>query len=70
VNGEELEITPKGQDKPTEKSFKEPGSSIYEQGIKARQSRVGKQTSVRYGNFWVVVLGNVLPVVIIAAILF
>jgi hypothetical protein len=34
VNGEELEITPKGQDKATEKSFKEPGSSIYEQGLK------------------------------------
>jgi hypothetical protein len=31
---QELEITPQGQSQPTEKSFKETGSSIYEQGLK------------------------------------
>src|SRR5579863_6970806 len=33
VNGDELTITPKAQSQPTEKSYKEPGSSIYEQGL-------------------------------------
>src|SRR3954453_5272646 len=31
---QELDITPKGQTQPTEKSYKEAGSSIYEQGLK------------------------------------
>ncbi|HSE61441.1 MAG TPA: ATP-dependent zinc metalloprotease FtsH [Candidatus Saccharimonadales bacterium] len=34
INGDELTITPKDSDKPTEKSVKENGSSIYEQGLK------------------------------------
>src|SRR5436190_23029419 len=34
VDGDTLKITPKNQTQPTEKSFKEPGSSIYEQGLK------------------------------------
>jgi cell division protease FtsH len=69
VNGEELDVTPKGQDKPTEKSFKEPGSSIYEQGLKQGKVELVNKPQSDSGNFWVVVLGNVLPVVIIAAIL-
>jgi len=69
VNGEELEVTPKGQDKATEKSFKEPGSSIYEQGLKQGKVELVNKPQSDSGNFWVVILGNVLPVVIIAAIL-
>jgi cell division protease FtsH len=69
VSGEELEITPKGQDKATEKSFKEQGSSIYEQGLKQGRVELVNKPQSDTGNFWVVVLGNVLPVVIIAAIL-
>jgi cell division protease FtsH len=34
INGDELTITPQGSDKPTQKSVKESGSSIYEQGLK------------------------------------
>jgi len=33
IQGNEIKITPKDQDKPTEKSVKEGGSSIYEQGL-------------------------------------
>jgi cell division protease FtsH len=33
ISGDDLKITPKGQDKATEKSTKENGSSIYEQGL-------------------------------------
>jgi len=34
IQGDELTITPKGSDQPTEKSVKENGSSIYDQGLK------------------------------------
>src|SRR5689334_6021958 len=34
IAGEQLSITKKGDTKPTEKSRKEAGSSIYEQGLK------------------------------------
>jgi cell division protease FtsH len=33
INGDDLTITPQGSDKPTQKSIKEGGSSIYEQGL-------------------------------------
>jgi cell division protease FtsH len=68
VDGEKLEITPKGQSTPTEKSFKEQGSSIYEQGLnQGKVELVNKPQSSNNG--WVMILANVLPVVIIAFIL-
>ena len=33
IEGDELTVTPKGQSAPTERSYKEDGSSIYEQGL-------------------------------------
>lgn len=33
IQGNEIQVTPKGEDKPTERSTKEGGSSIYEQGL-------------------------------------
>src|SRR5437763_1293674 len=69
VNGEELVITPKGQDKPTEKSFKEQGSSIYEQGLKQGKVSLENKPQSSGDNVWIQVLVNVLPVVIIASIL-
>lgn len=33
IEGSDMKITPDGKDKPTEKSYKEEGSSIYEQGL-------------------------------------
>ncbi|MBM3210392.1 ATP-dependent zinc metalloprotease FtsH [Candidatus Saccharibacteria bacterium] len=33
IEGNEMTITPEGEDEPTQKSFKEAGSSIYEQGL-------------------------------------
>ena len=33
IQGDDIEVTPKGQEKPTEKTVKETGSSIYEQGL-------------------------------------
>ena len=70
VNGDqELEITPKGQNNPTEKSYKESGSSIYEQGLKQGVTTVVNKPSSGSSGIWVTLLGSVLPVVIIAVIL-
>lgn len=33
ISGNDIKVTPDGKDKPTEKSYKEAGSSIYEQGL-------------------------------------
>lgn len=33
IEGNDIKVTPDGKDKPTEKSYKEEGSSIYEQGL-------------------------------------
>jgi cell division protease FtsH len=38
IQGNDVKVTPKGQDKATERSMKEGGSSIYEQGLKQNGS--------------------------------
>lgn len=70
VNGDELDITPKGQNSATEKSFKEPGSSIYEQGLKqGKVELTNKPASDSGSTIWGQLLVGVLPVIIIAFIL-
>src|SRR6266404_284262 len=70
VNGDqELDIIPLGQNQPTEKSFKEAGSSIYEQGLKQGKTTVVNKPSSNNGSIWVGLLTGVLPVIIIAFIL-
>ena len=68
ITGNELEITPKGQTKATEKSRKETGSSIYEQGLEqGKVELVNKEEKT--SDLWVMLGVNILPVVIIALIL-
>jgi cell division protease FtsH len=70
VSGDNLLITPKGQPQPTEKSLKEPGSSIYEQGL--QQGKVTLENKPQSGGtsgIWGQLLVSVLPVIIIAVIL-
>src|SRR5581483_3952685 len=70
VNGDQLQVTPKGESKPTEKSFKEPGSSIYEQGLKqGKVTLVNKPSSGGANSIWGQLIVSVLPVIIIAFIL-
>jgi cell division protease FtsH len=69
VNGDELDVTPKGETKPTEKSFKEAGSSIYEQGLKQGKVELVNKPQSSSNGVWLTLLANVLPVVIIAFIL-
>jgi cell division protease FtsH len=69
IGEQELEVTPQGQAQPTEKSFKEPGSSIYEQGLKQGKAVVENKPDKNNDSLWVGLLTGVLPVIIIAAIL-
>ncbi len=69
VNDNQLSITPVGQTKATEKSFKEPGSSIYEQGLKQGKVELNNKPQSGSNSIWITLLGSVLPVVIIAVII-
>jgi cell division protease FtsH len=69
VSGNQLQVTPKGEKAPTEKSFKEDGSSIYEQGLKQGKVTLSNKPTSNSGSIWVGLLTGVLPVIIIAAIL-
>lgn len=69
VTGNELQVTPKGEKSATEKSFKEDGSSIYEQGLQHGKVTLTNKPQSNSGSIWVGLLTGVLPVIIIAAIL-
>lgn len=67
-----LEITPEGEEKPTLRSTKEAGSTIYEQGLKADVEglTVDPQPASSAGATWASIGINLLPVIIIALVLF
>jgi cell division protease FtsH len=70
VNGDqELDITPAGANHATEKSFKEIGSSIYEQGLKQGKVELVNKPNSDSSGLWVGLLTGVLPVIVIAVIL-
>ncbi len=69
VTGEELAVTPKGSDKPTEQSRKEAGSSIYEQGLKQGKVEIVNKKESTTGDLWLQLGVNILPIIIITIIL-
>ena len=57
IQGNDITVTPKGEDKPTEKSVKEGGSSIYEQGLEQNKTKVTIEQPSETGNIiWNVAL--------------
>lgn len=70
VDNDALEITKKDQDKPTEKSNKEPGSSIYEQGLTNKEVIVDIKPSNSAGSTWESIGISLIPVIIISLVLF
>lgn len=70
IEGDELLITPKAETEPTQKSYKEPGSSIYEQGLQQGKVELdNKPQSGGSNSIWGQLLVSVLPVILIAFIL-
>ncbi|MEI6480814.1 MAG: ATP-dependent zinc metalloprotease FtsH [Candidatus Saccharibacteria bacterium] len=70
IKGNNLTVTPKDADKPTEKSYKEAGSSIYEQGLTNRTVEVDPQAESNGSSFWLSLASGVIPVILISAVLF
>ncbi len=70
IDGNDLEITKKGEDKPTQKSHKEPGSSIYEQGLTNRDVALSVKPQSSSGSTWANIGISILPIIIISAVLF
>lgn len=68
IQGNDIKVTPKGQDKATEKSVKEAGSSIYEQGLKQdAPAEVNIVPPSEVGNtLWQLAI-IIVPVILIAA---
>lgn len=71
VGNEKLEITKKGEEKPSLESSKETSSSIYEQGLKQNIEglSVNPQAASNTGSVWGSVALTLLPVIIIVAVL-
>jgi cell division protease FtsH len=70
VKGNELSITPKGQNHATERAFKEEGSSIYQQGLQQGKVTLTNQPTNDNNSAWLSLLvGTVLPVLIIGGLL-
>lgn len=71
IQGSDIYVTPKGEEKPTEKSYKESGSSIYEQGLNrdAEVEVAVKAPSGTEGAIWNV-LSLVLPALLIGGLIF
>ncbi|HSW91349.1 MAG TPA: ATP-dependent zinc metalloprotease FtsH [Candidatus Saccharimonadales bacterium] len=66
IQDNEIKVTPKGSDKATEKSVKEAGSSIYEQGLQQGKTEVNVVPPSETGNtIWNLAI-IIIPVLLIA----
>ena len=74
VSGDDLKITKKGEDKASEKSLKEPNSSLNEQGIVANETNKDLVITVSKpdtsGKVWSDVLFTLAPVILLGGLLF
>lgn len=72
IKGNEVEVTEKGKDKPTQKATKEEGSTIYEQGLKndIEGLVVDPKPASSTGSVWLTLFSTLGPVIIISLILF
>lgn len=68
ISGNELKITPQGETEPTLRSYKEEGTSIYQQGLQQDKVTITNERKSE-GNVWVQLITGILPVIIIAFIL-
>jgi cell division protease FtsH len=70
VDGEKVEVTLKGDDKPTEKTRKEANTSIYGPGgLANRDVTVEFKATSNSGATWTAIIINLLPVAIITLVL-
>jgi len=65
VQGEEVTVTPEGQSEATEESTKEPGSTLYEQGLKEGVTEIEVKPLSDNSTFWNIAT-IIVPVLLIA----
>src|SRR3982751_1771539 len=70
VSGNELNITPKGEEKATLKTYVDANASLQEQGFDTKKVTVTYKPVTDGGSSWVSLAESIIPVVIIAAILY
>lgn len=69
VKGSELEITKKGEDKVSLKSYKDPQASLREEGVDYGKVTVDTKPESNSGDIWTSLILTLLPVIIIVAVL-
>lgn len=69
VKGSTLEITKKGEDKATLKSYKDPQASLREEGVDYGKVTVDTKPESNASGFWTTAIFSLLPVIIIVAVL-
>lgn len=70
VAGDEMKITVQGEEEATQQSLKEPGSSIYEQGLENRDVEVTIEKEDTSGQVWQNIAITLAPVILIGLLLF
>ncbi|HEX7368305.1 MAG TPA: ATP-dependent zinc metalloprotease FtsH [Candidatus Saccharimonadales bacterium] len=70
ANGNELEITPKGEDHATLKAYTDPNASLKDQGLNYSKVQVTYKPESSSGSIWAGVLEVVLPTVLIGGLLY
>ncbi len=70
VTGNEIDITPKGQDKPTLKTYVDTNSSLKDQGFETSKSSITYKSQNNANSNWITLASSIIPVVIIGAFLF
>lgn len=70
VIGDDLKITKSGEDKASQSSRKDTGSSIYEQGLDNRDVEVNLLPEDKSGQLWSTALFTLAPVILLGGLLF
>ncbi len=70
VNGNELDITPKGSDKATIKTYVDANASLKDQGFNTTKTSITYKPESSSGSTWLSVGESVIPVIIIAGVLY
>lgn len=70
VSNNQLTITPKNEKEPTLKSYVDANASLQDQGLKTDKVNVVYKPQVSSSSGWITIASSIIPVVIIAAILY
>lgn len=69
VSSNELTITPKGEEKPTLKTYVDGNSSLQEQGFDTKKVALTYKPQTSSGSTWIGLAGSIIPFLIIAGVL-